>query len=310
MKPFSRPAILFFVFSIISGNLTSRADTLDSEEDPVSSRDSIVQSAETDSGWSNDSLTSLQGEIHSDSTDVDDSVGLDSAIVASDIEQTEESALHLEEKVEDSVSKEEPLSERSEGVSFESFSSKLQSNEPIWLVRAGAFLRRGFSFIGNLPPVVFFLENAWKLGILIVSIAVILFTIMFFRRGEDERRFMTTTRLSVMDKEVQRACKYMERYFDDPNLDLESLCRSLVTGPAFMEALFQREMGMKVEEFLSHVRMNRARKILKKEPAVTVDDLSRSVGISDSQDFENDFRRLVGVSLEEYRSRTAEYTTQ
>ncbi len=309
MKPFSRPAIFFFVFFIISGNPASRADTLHFEEDPVSSRDSIVQSAETDSGWSNDSLVH-RDEIRLDSPGVSDSGGLDSAVFASDIEQTEDPTLHLEEKIEDSVSKEGPLLERSEGVSFESFSSKLQSNEPMWLVRTGALLRRGFSFIGNLPPIVFLLANAWKIGILIVSFAVILFTIMFFRRREDERRFMTTTRLSVMDKEVQRACKHMERYFDDPNLNLESLCRSLVTGPAFMEALFQREMGMRVEEFLSHVRMNRARKTLNKEPAVTVDELSRSVGISDPQEFENVFRRLAGVSLDEYRSRTSEYTTQ
>ncbi len=308
MKPFSTPVLLFFVSIVASTNLS--ADSLEIP-DSVSFQDSLEPGDPTDSRTAVDSAAVMSDGTLSDSLDTIDSPAADSESVLLEADQSAASTSRVDDSVtETTVPEASYHAERSVGVSFESFSSKSKTGIVSRLRRVGAFSRRVVSYVVALPPVAFMLKNALKLGILIASIAVILYTIVYFRGRKDERRFMTTTRLSVMDKEVRRACKHMEKYFDDPNLNLDSLCRSLIAGPAFLEALFQREMGMRVEEFLSHVRINRAREILKKEPAVTVDDLSRNVGISDPGDFEKEFQRLVGVSLEEFRSRTAEYTTR
>ena len=113
---------------------------------------------------------------------------------------------------------------------------------------------------------------------------------------------MTSTRLSVMDREVQLACKYMEIHYADPELSVESICEALVTGPAFLEALFDRELGMSVTEFLTHVRINRAKQLAKKSPELDEEELLAHSGFTDRELFMHKFKEITGISFEEYRA--------
>lgn len=135
---------------------------------------------------------------------------------------------------------------------------------------------------------------------LIIICGIILSAILFYRRKVDSRRFMTSTRLSVMDREVQLACKYMEENYADSGLSVESICIALVTGPAFLEALFDRELGMGVTEFLTHVRINRAKLLMKKSPEVTDEELINQIGFSDYELFLQKFNEITGITVEEY----------
>ncbi len=138
--------------------------------------------------------------------------------------------------------------------------------------------------------------------ILVVFGCIILVTILFYRKKVDSKRFMTSTRLSIMDREVQLACKYMESHFDDPELSVERICEALVTGPAFLEALFDRELGMSVSEFLNQVRINRAKRVLIRQPNVTNDDLVSQIVFSDYELFQQKFKEISGVTIEEYQT--------
>jgi|GEM_PF-2093234 len=138
--------------------------------------------------------------------------------------------------------------------------------------------------------------------VLIICCGIILYTISFYRKKADTKRFLTSTRLSVMNKEVQIACNYMEKYFENPDLSVESICKALVTGPAFLEALFERELGMSVSDFLLQVRINRAKKILEKRPLEPADEISLQVGFTDSKLFIKRFKEITGLSFEEYQS--------
>ena len=138
--------------------------------------------------------------------------------------------------------------------------------------------------------------------VLIISCGIVLYTILFYRRRKDNERFLTSTRLSIMDREVQLACKYMEENFHDSDLTIESMCEELVTGPAFLEALFEKELGMSVSEFLYQVRINRAKSILNKNPAIEADEIALGIGFMDKNIFLQKFKEITGVTLEEYRS--------
>ena len=138
--------------------------------------------------------------------------------------------------------------------------------------------------------------------VLVISFGIVLYTILFYRRRKDNERFLTSTRLSIMDREVQLACKYMEENFHDSELTVESMCEVLVTGPAFLEALFQKELGMSVSEFLSQVRINRAKSILNKRPEIEADEIALDVGFTDKNLFLQKFQEITGVTLEEYRN--------
>ena len=83
-----------------------------------------------------------------------------------------------------------------------------------------------------------------------------------------EKRFMTTTRLSLMDGEVRRACLHIEKHFAEPRLTPETLCAALITGEPFLEAIFQRELGMSIAGYIGQVRIHNAKRIVAKNPAL------------------------------------------
>lgn len=144
-------------------------------------------------------------------------------------------------------------------------------------------------------------KNVVKVLLLLFFCTVIISTVLFFRQRLEVKRFMTTTRLSVMDKEVQKACRFIENNFDDPELTVDKLCTALVTGNAFLTALFERELGMSVEDFIFQVRVNRAKILLKKDNTAEIDIVATKTGFTDTVQFKTTFEKLCGVSFEDYR---------
>jgi AraC-like DNA-binding protein len=143
----------------------------------------------------------------------------------------------------------------------------------------------------------------FRLLVLLVSVAIILAAVVVVKRYRDRvpgRRFLTTTRLSVMDKEVQRACRYIEQHFADPGLTPKTVCDALVTGEAFLEALMDRDLGISVSEFIMHVRVNGAKKILEKDAAASKESVASATGFGDPGSFETAFKKVTGVEFEVY----------
>jgi AraC-like DNA-binding protein len=143
-----------------------------------------------------------------------------------------------------------------------------------------------------------------RLLMLLACVALILAAIRFVKKQRATPRFLTTTRLSVMDKEVQRACRYIEKNFANPDLSAEGICSDLVTGVAFLEALMERDLGVTVNDFIVHVRVNRAKQILAKDPAAGCESVSRETGFASEAAFLASFRKLTGASFEAYTQRT------
>jgi AraC-like DNA-binding protein len=141
-----------------------------------------------------------------------------------------------------------------------------------------------------------------KLAVLLISLSVIIITALYFRRRSEHDRFMTTTRLSIMDKEIQRVCRYVELNYSDVELSVEKLCREMVTGQAFIEALFQRDIGMSVEDFIRQVRINRAKLILEKDPSLNITDVAERVGYIESILFYENLQKITGMSFGEYQA--------
>jgi len=139
-----------------------------------------------------------------------------------------------------------------------------------------------------------------KIIVLIFSLIIIISTIKFIRKYFERQRFLTTTRLSVMDKEVQKACRYIEKNYLNPFLNVEMICKDLVTGKAFLEALMEKELGITVEDFIDHVRINNARAIIENEPNISKEVLASKVGYRDVDIFTNAFVKITGAHFEDY----------
>lgn len=150
--------------------------------------------------------------------------------------------------------------------------------------------------------VIYFISSHFsKILMLCFSVVIIVATILFYRLKLEKNRFMTTTRLSIMDKEVQRACRYIELNFASSELNVEKLCNELVTGAAFLEALFERELGMSIDDFTDQVRINHAKIILNKDPSVSIEEVVNQIGFLESRDFSRSFQAIVGTDFAKYK---------
>ncbi len=173
---------------------------------------------------------------------------------------------------------------------------------------AGHKARNAIRLIGRWTGA-FMQEYRSHFLLLAFSAAIIFATLIFFLRYENRRnkkRFMTTTRLSVMDKEVQRAAKYIEKNYADSALSVESLSAALITGPAFLEALFERELGISVDEFISQVRVNRTMGALETQPERDLSELAAQSGFKDDHAMRETFQRITGTRIYDFIASQAE----
>jgi methylphosphotriester-DNA--protein-cysteine methyltransferase len=114
------------------------------------------------------------------------------------------------------------------------------------------------------------------------------------------KRFMTTTRLSLMDGEVRRACVHIEKHYADPALTPAGLCAAIVTGEPFLEALFQRELGMSIADYIVQSRIHHAKQMVKMNPAADAPSVATQAGFSDTESFKALFEKLTGYTFEDF----------
>jgi len=139
---------------------------------------------------------------------------------------------------------------------------------------------------------------------LAVCVALIAATLYFFltrRNRNDSRRFLTTTRLSVLDKLVQRGCRHIESSYPDPALTPETVCNSLVTGKAYLDALFMNELGINVQDFIIQVRVNAIKNRLSADQTPDINEICAECGFADREEAERCFSNICGgVGIAEF----------
>ncbi|MCL2688299.1 MAG: AraC family transcriptional regulator [Chitinispirillia bacterium] len=144
--------------------------------------------------------------------------------------------------------------------------------------------------------------NLLYIVFLIVSVIIIIAAVLFFSTKKDGRRFLTTTRLSVLDKMVQKGCRCIESNYMNPELTVDTVCSELITGPAYLNALFVKEIGIDVQSFIVQVRVNSIRNLIAENPAES--DLGRiceQCGFKTVTEAQEHFVRLCGVGIQDYR---------
>jgi AraC-like DNA-binding protein len=122
------------------------------------------------------------------------------------------------------------------------------------------------------------------------------------RAQKDEKRFMTTTRLSLMNGEVQRACLHIEKKYMDPSLTPASVCRYIITGQPFLETMFERELGMSIAAYIDQVRIHHARQIVQWNPEAEAAFVAEHTGYANAAEFVKEWRRVTGDDFYDYRS--------
>jgi len=142
----------------------------------------------------------------------------------------------------------------------------------------------------NLPMILFFAA----------SLAIIAATLAFFLRKKESGRFMTTTRLSVLDRMVQKGCRYIEQQYADPALSVDKVCEHLITGAAYLNVLFVKELGITVEDFIIQVRVANLKSAIAENPPENIENTCAQCGFASRAEAELHFARLTKTGMDEY----------
>ncbi len=70
--------------------------------------------------------------------------------------------------------------------------------------------------------------------------------------------------------------------------------------PYYFSDMFKNEVGISFSDYLTEYRMDRAKELLKNQQ-FKIKDINEMVGYSDSKSFSKIFKKVVGLTPQEYR---------
>ena len=98
---------------------------------------------------------------------------------------------------------------------------------------------------------------------------------------------------------VKTALKYMEENYTQ-KITLAEVAEKTYVSQWHLSKLLNGHTGKSFSELLNHIRIEEAKKLLK-DPSLRIGDISEEVGFMDVAHFSKVFKKLEGISANEYR---------
>lgn len=109
--------------------------------------------------------------------------------------------------------------------------------------------------------------------------------------------------MAGLSPNVRAAVSYVLEHITDDHLSLTTIASELSLSATHLSHRFSVEMGMGVRDFMTRVRIDLAREMLRRDELRSVSSIARSVGFADPSYFSRRFKAIVGCSPSEYRRR-------
>ncbi|MEG1525008.1 MAG: response regulator [Clostridia bacterium] len=100
---------------------------------------------------------------------------------------------------------------------------------------------------------------------------------------------------------IGNICRHISDHFCDPALSLNSVAASVYISPTYLSILFKKEMGTTFIEYVSRLRMERAKELLQDSNLKTYEAAERT-GYNDPQYFSSCFKKYTGFTPSEYKA--------
>lgn len=100
-------------------------------------------------------------------------------------------------------------------------------------------------------------------------------------------------------KAAEKVKEYIQNNFYKNNLLIEEIAASVYFHPSYLRYLFKRETGITIGEYLTQVRMTKAKELLKSK-GMKFTDVAQSVGYSDAAYFSKCFKKYYSISPSDY----------
>lgn len=98
---------------------------------------------------------------------------------------------------------------------------------------------------------------------------------------------------------IEKACSYMEKHYGE-NIGLDDIAGAVFLTPNYFAGMFKNEMGKTVLTYLTDLRMEKARQLLR-DRAVKIYAVSEKVGYRDVKYFVKTFKKYFGMTPAEFR---------
>ncbi|MFD0673338.1 response regulator [Cohnella sp. GCM10027633] len=99
---------------------------------------------------------------------------------------------------------------------------------------------------------------------------------------------------------AKQARAFIEQAYGDPELSVESVAANAFINPSYLRAIFKKTFGMTVGEYMTHVRMNRAKELLGGN--IRLADIAERTGYQDAGYFSKVFKKFYGMTPSEYEN--------
>lgn len=99
---------------------------------------------------------------------------------------------------------------------------------------------------------------------------------------------------------VRRGRQMIQERYSDPELTLESVAQELIVSPIYLSRLFKQELGMPFVQLLTTTRIQKAIQLLNATD-MTIHEIAESVGYQNQHYFSTSFKKVTGVSPNQYR---------
>ena len=100
-------------------------------------------------------------------------------------------------------------------------------------------------------------------------------------------------------KKLDTAKKYIAMNYNK-HIQLEDVARQVYLNPAYFGIFFKKETGVNFSEYLTGVRMDAAKEMLK-DKKLSIADIAGHVGYKDTRYFSKMFKKHTGIKPSEYR---------
>lgn len=103
---------------------------------------------------------------------------------------------------------------------------------------------------------------------------------------------------------ARKALHYIKKNYEK-KLTLTKVAEELYVSPYYLSKILNRDVGKSFADILNETRISEA-KILLRNPALRVYDIAEKVGFSDMSHFSRVFKKIEGISANEYRNKKGE----
>lgn len=104
---------------------------------------------------------------------------------------------------------------------------------------------------------------------------------------------------------VQRVDEFLAQRLGDSTLNLEAVAEPIGMSAAYVGRVYKTSTGRTISETLNHMRMEKAKELLRTQRQWTVAQIAEQVGFTSNTYFSRAFKRDTGMTPNEYRTNQA-----